>query len=146
MNSKFGPKQLLSAFGICAVFYFAAFYGLEHLRARKGPWQITFTAEAGPPAIVINHPKLGIQNVKLTFPSSDVSNHTTQTLVFNETRSVPFDVPFGQCIFFDPITLPGNVTLKIFGHEIQLLPRVLTIDLEEQTWKSDAVIPLYAKP
>jgi hypothetical protein len=39
-------------------------------------------------------------------------------------------------IFQDPTFLPGTVTMRLFGHQIELLPRVLTIDREEYPWHS----------
>ena len=144
VNSKFGLKHFLAGFALCAVFYLVSFHGIEHFRVRKGPWQITFTADAGAPAIAINQPKLGIRNVKLTFPGATATN-VMETIAFDTARPVPFDVPGGQCVFLDTISLPGNVTLQIRGHQIQLLPRTLTIDHREQPWKSDAVFPLPAK-
>jgi hypothetical protein len=51
-------------------------------------------------------------------------------------------VPFGQCVFQDAQTLPGTVVFELFGHEIQLLPRVLTIDRVEHPWHSGETITL----
>ena len=137
-------KQVILLFLVTISAYFIVFTLIEDRRAENGPWQITFTAEAGAPAIVIHQPKLGIQNVKLTFPGGAISTDTSQTIAFDTARETPFAVPFGQCVFLDTTSLPGNVTLQIHGHQIQLLPRVLTIDAKEQAWKSDAVIPLNA--
>ena len=142
MNSKFGLKHFFATFAVCAVFYFVAYHGVEHLRNRQGPWQVTFTAEAGTPALVINQPKLGIRNVKFTFPGGEISTNAPQTIAFDTARETPFAVPSGQCVFLDTTSLPGNVTLQIFGHEIQALPRVLTIDRQECAWQSDTTIPL----
>ena len=41
------------------------------------------------------------------------------------------NLPFGEMIFQDPTFLPGTVTMRQFGHEIELLPRVLIIDKKE---------------
>jgi hypothetical protein len=38
--------------------------------------------------------------------------------------------------------LPGTVTLRLFGHEIELLPRVLIIDRKEHPWKAGDTIRL----
>jgi hypothetical protein len=146
VNSNFGLKHFFATFGVCLVFYFATYFGIEHYRTRNGPWQIAFAADAGAPAIVINQPKLGIRNVKLTFPGAAASADAAQTLTFGQAREVPFAVPAGRCVFLDTTSLPGTVVLEIGGHQIQLLPRVLTIDTKEQPWKSDTVIPLPAKP
>lgn len=142
MNPKFGLKQLLAVFAGCAAFYFLTFYGIETLRTRKGPWQVTFTTAAGTPAIVINQPKLGIQNLRLEFTGETLPANFSETISFATARAVPFDVPFGQCVFLDTTALPGNTTLQMFGHEIQLLPRMLTIDRKEQPWQSGKTIPI----
>jgi len=143
VNSEFGLKHFFAVFALCAVFYLVSFYGIEHFRVRQGPWQITFSAGTGAPAIVINQPRLGIRNVKLIFPGA-TTTRATETIAFDYARAVPFNVPGGQCVFLDTISLPGNVTLQIHGHQIQLLPRALTLDHREQAWKSYAVIPLPA--
>ena len=44
----------------------------------------------------------------------------------------------------DTISLPGTVTFQMFGHEIELLPRVLTIDRQEYPWRPEATISLAA--
>jgi hypothetical protein len=141
VHQSFGLKHFLGAFVVCALVYFVAYSGIEHLRYRNGPWQITFTTATNAPAIVINQPALKIRNLKIIFPSATTTN-SDATLVFNQARPVPFDVPLGQCVFLDATTLPGTVALKIFDHEIQLLPRVLTIDGEEKSWHSDTTISL----
>jgi hypothetical protein len=43
-------------------------------------------------------------------------------------------------IFQDPTFLPGTVTIRLFGHVVEFLPRVLTIDKKEYPWQSGAVI------
>jgi hypothetical protein len=40
----------------------------------------------------------------------------------------------------DATSLPGTVAFELFGHEIQLLPRVLTIDNQERPWRSNEII------
>ena len=40
------------------------------------------------------------------------------------------------------MTLPGTATFELFGHEIQLLPRVLIIDRREYPWRPNATITL----
>src|SRR5258707_5489293 len=73
--------------------------------------------------------------------NSSGTNHqapvvTRQTLIFRQPRQVPYGVPFGKCIFMDMTFLPGTLTFQCFGHEIELLPRVLMIDHEEHQWSS----------
>jgi hypothetical protein len=42
--------------------------------------------------------------------------------------------------------LPGTVTLKLFGHEIQLIPRTLTINQVERPWQNGETVVLQAAP
>jgi hypothetical protein len=51
-------------------------------------------------------------------------------------------VPFGSVKFEDLTYLPGTVTLDLFGHEIELIPRTLFINREERPWQSNVVITL----
>ena len=137
-------KLLLGGISVAAA-YFILFYAVEHWRRHRGPWEITFASPSGTPTITINHKKLNIENVRLSFPGQSVATNLSETIRFNESRPVPFDVPFGQCVFLDNLTLPGNVTLHLYHHEIQLLPRVLTLDGQERAWQSDTVIPLKSR-
>src|SRR5262249_4558778 len=109
-------------------------------------WQVTFTnASTGQARIVINQPALQLSNVNVGF-SEKVSPLTNidSTLSFSQPRSVPYEVPFGRCVFMDTTFLPGTVTFQLFGHEIELLPRVLIIDHEEYPWHSNTNIALNA--
>jgi hypothetical protein len=63
-------------------------------------------------------------------------------MVFDQPQPVPFEVPFGQVIFEDTTFQPGTIVFKMFGHEIQLLPRVLTIDKLEYPWQSEKTVSL----
>jgi hypothetical protein len=54
--------------------------------------------------------------------------------VAGEARPVPFEVPFGSVIFFDTTVLPGTVTMRLFGHEIEFIPRTLIIDHTPYGW------------
>ena len=137
-------KHVLVAFGIALLVYLASYTAIEHRRNRTGPWQVTFTnVSATVPAILINQPALGITNVQLAFVGELNSTPiATVTLQFGEARGVPFDVPFGKCMFLDTTFLPGTVALSLFGHEVQLLPRVLTIDKVERAWRSGEAISL----
>lgn len=146
MNSERVWKHFLLAFLLALVGY-AVFYGaIEHRRTRKGPWEVTFTQDAGGvPSILANQPKLGITNVLIRFTGElPLTTNAVGTLVFSQPRQVPYDVPFGRCIFMDTTFLPGTVTFQLFGHEIELLPRVLIIDHAEHSWRSGAVITLPA--
>ncbi len=139
MNSDGILKHLARAFVMAFALYAAFFSCDQHLRLRKGPWQITFTGETnGHPVIIVNQPKLNIANVKIVF--------TGQTLA-PAPRTVLFDTPirpapFGKILFFDTTYLPGTVTFDLFGHEIELLPRTLVIDKKESPWQSNSTLSL----
>jgi len=134
--------QVILVLALVAVGYFCVFHFIERRRVAKGPWVVTFIAEGGDPAMVVNQPTLDIRDVRLVFAGERGATNTSQSLEFSEARSVPFAVPFGQCVFLDTLFLPGTVTFEMFGHQIQLLPRVLTIDHVEHAWRSHETIPL----
>jgi hypothetical protein len=161
-------RHFLLAFVLALIGYIAFYQGIEHRRTWKGPWQVAFRkVAADAPTIVINQPRLGVTNVQISFtgeipplanppgafamehsPSvtlpSPVTNtsSTSITLRFAQPQPVPYDVPFGSCIFMDTTFLPGTVTFRLFDHEIELLPRVLIIDHEEHSWQPNAAIAL----
>ena len=143
--------HLAIAFGIALVVYVVAYRAIEGRRTRNGPWEVTFTnSPDGHPKLVVNHPKLGLTNVELIFPDQIISTNSTVTnfpsrLEFRIPRPVPFPLPFGQCIFMDTTFLPGTLTVSMFGHEIEFLPRVIIIDHAEHPWKSGEEIVLDAK-
>jgi len=168
MSSDSPAKHFVLAFLIALVVYAVLYRVIEDRRKRTGPWEVTFTNSlSGAPAIVINQPKLAITNVQINFaedtmpgagvvealpfrqprPDSLVTNHPSpisapSTLVLNQPRPVPYDVPFGECVFMDATFLPGTVTFQLLGHQIELLPRALIIDQQEEPWKAQAVITL----
>jgi hypothetical protein len=146
MKSKPLWKPVLLVF-VASVVGYALVYGwIEHRRVRQGPWQITFTTTTnGAALLVINQPAVGITNVQIIFPgNSPALTNAAAVLTFADARVVPFDLPFGQCIFQDTTFLPGTVALNSYGHEIQLLPRVLTVDRVERPWRTGETITLEA--
>ena len=138
MKSERALKHFVLAFLLALVCYALFYFIIEHRRTRKGPWEITFTNSAGgAPTLIINQPKLSITNVQVAFPDQLAGPAAAfGTLKFDQARVVPYDVPFGKCIFLDTTFLPGTVTLQLYGHEIELLPRVLVIDHQEHPWLS----------
>jgi hypothetical protein len=130
----------LFALAIYAVFY----SGIEHRRVRKGPWQVTFTnTPASAPALLINQPFLCITNVQIIFPDDALSStNVGGSFTFAQPRQVPYPISFARCVFMDTTFLPGTLTLQAFGHEIELLPRVLVADLKEYAWRSGMAIEL----
>lgn len=143
-DMSFGGKsrRFLLALGLAVVAYGVCFALIHHRRTANGPWQVTFTGEAGVPILVVNQDKLGIAGARIVFPGQVAPTNAAQTIRFDQAKPVPFDLPFGRCVFLDPLFLPGTVALEAFGHELQLLPRVLTIDREERAWCSGETIVL----
>jgi hypothetical protein len=135
-------RQIFLVFLAVLTGYAVVFSLIQHQRAGKGPWLITFATETGEPTLVISQPTLDLREVKIVFSGQSVGTNLTQTVDFSEPRGVPFAIPFGECVFFDGRFLPGTLVFQMFGHEIQLLPRVLTIDKVERPWKSGEVIRL----
>jgi hypothetical protein len=136
-------KHFAIAFVLAVLVYVIAYSGIEHRRNRKGPWEITFTT--GPshqPALIVNQAWLGITNVHLLFSGQAIPSNLDRTITFRDPRPTPFDAPFGQCIFMDLTFLPGTLTFRMFGHEIELLPRVMILDHEEHRWRSGEVLDL----
>ena len=135
-------KHFALAFLIALTGYWIVYHFIENRRTRKGPWLVTFKNDPAP-SLVINQPGLRITNVQITFPGqSEIASNSPSTLDFAQPRQVPYDVPFGKCVFMDTTFLPGTVTFQLFGHELELLPRVLVIDLHEYPWTSGTNILL----
>jgi hypothetical protein len=142
MNLGGNARHFLIALGLALAAYGACFWLLQHRRVANGPWEVAFTSESGMPVLVVKQGALGIGEVRLVFPGQSAPAHARETVRFALARPVPFDLPFGECVFLDPLFLPGTVVLEAFGHQIQLMPRVLTIDRVERAWHSGETILL----
>jgi hypothetical protein len=131
-------KHLAICLLIAVVFYWAAFSWIEHRRAVKGPWEVTFrTDAAGTPALSILQTNLNVSET-IVFPGQTVQPaHFSRAVSFARP---PAALPFGELIYQDPTFLPGAVTMRLFGHQIELLPRVLSIDQKEHPWQPGAQI------
>lgn len=139
-------KQVIVVFGCVLVGYLVVFYFIEHQRRKDGPWQATFTQVDGLPALIVNHPKSHRTNITIAFVDAPVPTNLPQTVLFEHGRPAPFALPFGHCVFIDAMYVPGTAVCEIFGHQIQLMPRVLTIDKVERPWKSGEKILLTNQP
>jgi hypothetical protein len=140
-------KHLGIAFAATLTLYLIGFSWVEHRRTRLGPWAVTFVKEPGSaPLIQIDHTALQVTNVQIRFNTGTDAAPTNARVDFVAGREVPFPVPFGECVFMDPLFLPGTVTLELFGHRVQMLPRTLMIDGLEHGWKSDSIIDIHASP
>ena len=142
------------AFAIAITLY-VGFYSCDrHLRQHRGSWEITFAPGPAPERssgsisnsstrapsvgvlITINQPGLGITNQSILFSGAAVGNPpSTRTLLFESPDTLP-RLPFGSLVFHDLMYLPGTLTFDFFGHQVELLPRVLIIDKEEHPWQS----------
>lgn len=137
-------RHLVVPLAIAVVVYVIFYTAIEHRRTRKGPWEVIFTNDvSGAPALIINQPKLAITNVQIAFPGeTNPAAGRGAAFAFSQPREVPYDVPFGKCVFMDTTFLPGTIVFDLFGHEIQLIPRVLTVDKQEIPWRSNTTIPI----
>ena len=136
-------RRMAIALAMAVVIYAIGYFWIEHLRARHGPWRVTFTNDvARTPMLLINQPRLAITNFEIIFRGAILPTNAALEYTFDGPRPVPYQVPFGKCLFMDTTFLPGTIAFDLFGHEIQLLPRVLTIDKKEQAWQPNLTIAL----
>ncbi len=143
--NRFG-RDIAILFAVVLVLYIGAYHGVEHLRARKGPWTVGFGVnDMGQPLVEIRQPALGIQSVKLVFPEERAGQKDDGDLItFEAPQKTPYDVPYGRVIYEDLTFLPGAVTFDLFGHEIELLPRTLIVNRHEQSWTREATLTLWS--
>lgn len=144
-RSEWAGKHFLAAFAIALLIYGVAYFGIEHLRTRKGGWQVNFTSDAlGVPGIEVRQAQLAIQEVKLLFPEQRLSQtNLSQLFLFDRPHT---NVPFGKVVYFDTTFLPGSLVLDVFGHEIEFIPRALLVDHREIPWSSARTIVLSNAP
>ena len=133
MNLNVTPRTMALLFPVVLVAYLATFYGCERWRAHNGPWEVTFTTNAlGQPVMRAAQTSLHLSNVQIAFAGESFTN-APETVRFDRVLR---PVPFGKVIFEDLTALPGVITLDLFGHEIELLPRVLIVNKKEVSWQS----------
>jgi hypothetical protein len=130
-------------FGIALMLAVAIYVGVftvdQHLRSRRGPWEVTFTATpTGEPMLIINQPALGVRDVRIEVEGEKVE-HSTDSIRFDAPER---RVPYGRVKYEDLTYLPGVVTLELFGHEIELLPRVLYVNRKARSWVSGTNVTL----
>ena len=164
MNSGMTPRTITLVFLSVLALYFGSFHGLEYLRTYKGPWEVQFAANPGSaPVVSIRQSHLGVDEVKLVFHgesvplsaqpaapglAGDVPKATNATPALSPNGSVRFDAVekparFGEVIYEDLTFLPGVVTFNLFGHEIELMPRVLVVNKREIPWQSGTTVDLW---
>ena len=139
MQSDGFLKHLVMAFGLALVGY-GLLYGCDHhLRTRRGAWEFTFAASAqGEPTLTIDQPFLGISKVRIVI-KEETYEGATQRIRFDKPG---IELPFGKPMFYDTTYLPGSITMDLFGHEVEVLPRTLILNFKEKPWKSGEVISL----
>ena len=130
-------KHFVAAFVLALILYVVGFNWIESRRVKNGPWVVTFQNTGGQLELVINQNSEAIRDVRIQFHGAPLNTNLTETVQLTAGRKVPFDVPFGRCVFLDPLFLPGKAVLEIAGHEIQIMPRVLVIDGVEHQWKDE---------
>jgi hypothetical protein len=138
-------RQILAvSFGLALVFYVVSFWWIQHERTVKGPWEIVFAANArGSPSLQISHAKLNI-SAKLTFPDDHVARtNISERVVFREATT---NLPFGEILLQDELYLPGSVTVRVAGHQVEILPRVLIVDQKEIAWPAARELTIHKSP
>ncbi len=131
-------KHLAIAFGIALAIYIVSYYLIEHRRYVKGPWEVTFeTVSNNVPALTISQPTLNIAKVQVLFPGEALpTTNMPSQMTFVQPRQWPFPVPFGHIEFEDLTFLPGTVSFSLYGHEVELIPRVIIVDRHQYPWQS----------
>lgn len=133
----------LVAFGAVVLLVYAfTFYWIEHRRVAKGPWIVDFGYEGFAARLTVNQHSSGITNVQIVLRAIRPLTNAPAQVHFVTARNPPFAVPFGECVFQDLLFLPGTIVLRIGGHELQFLPRCLTIDRTEHPWRNGEIIHL----
>ncbi len=144
--SRANPKNLILFPLVGAVvLYFGGYFGVEHLRHRKGSWEVDFFTTNQAPAIRITQPHLGISNVVIVLADEPLaSDFTSSAMTFVDPRNTPYPAPFGRVIFEDLTFLPGTVTFDFNGHGVELIPRMLILNKRQLDWRSDQTLTLTA--
>ena len=134
------PKSIAAVFVVVVILYFAAFWGIERLRQQRGPWVVDFGSNAqGEPTLSVSQPATRVADVRLVVHGEKNTN-TPVTVRFDRVLR---PVPFGSVIYEDLTFLPGVVTFDLFGHEVELLPRVLVVNKQEVPWQQGATVDLW---
>jgi hypothetical protein len=134
------PKSVAIAFVVVALLYFAAFWSIERFRGRRGPWEVVFGSNAlGEATLTVTQTALGLSGVTLV-AHGDPATNGPGVVRFDRVQQ---PVPFGRVIYEDLTFLPGVVTFDLFGHEVELLPRVLIVNKQELPWTSGATVDLW---
>jgi hypothetical protein len=136
-------RSIAITFVVALLFYVLAYGWLTRRQTTRGPWEVAFTTNAaGFAQLAITQPALGISNIHVTLSGERPDATNTLGTVRFENPKMP--VPFGRMIFDDLMFLPGTVTLDVFGHEVELLPRTLVLNRKAVGWTNGAAHVLEA--
>lgn len=143
MNENNSKDSFLRHAGIaflCALAVYAIFFACDtRMRSRRGPWQVEFSATTNnEPLLIINQSALGIQNIRVRLEGEIATNKGS----FQFDVPTKMNVPYGRVRFHDLTYLPGTVTLDLFGHEIEMLPRALFLNTKEIAWQNNTTFTL----
>lgn len=140
-------KKAAIGFLVVLGIYLVLFYGIEHSRMRKGPWEVEFQAEGGVPVLVIRQGHLGVEEARLSFPGGKLpEGFAPSREIFDRPMEVPFETGFAKVFYEDLTFLPGVVTLHVYGHELEMLPRTFFVDRKEHPWQARMDFTLEAVP
>lgn len=140
MKTTFPWKQTLVLFIAVLLAYLAVFRTIEWLRHRKGSWEVHFVTDPeGRPSLEVRQKHLNIAT-RIRLPDEQSKPNLSEVVTFDRPHK---PVPFGKVIYEDLTFLPGVVTFDLFGHEVELLPRVLYADKDEIKW-TEAQIELWS--
>jgi hypothetical protein len=133
MRSEGILKHVGVALLIAVVFYFVTYTWIEHRRVVHGPWEIRFSSDtAGVPSLSISETELNISKT-VRFTGGKTKPNISKSVEF---RLETPELPFGEIVFQDPTFLPGTLSMHLFDHKVELVPRVLFIDGKEYPWNS----------
>lgn len=144
MKSNLTGKAVWVWFGVVLILYGVVFQGIEYWRHKEGPWVVDFLADArGQPSLLVQEKRLGIANLRITFAEETAP----QSALTNLPQRVIFDaplkaIPFGKRLHEDLTALPGVETFDMFGHFVELAPKVLTLNQERRPWLSNTNLVL----
>ena len=130
-------RTVIGLFVATLFFYITVYGGCMAYRRQGGPWAITQDkAPDGTPIIRIEHHRiLSNAPVTLRFPGEVApARFTNHPLLRIYSQPNTNALPYGPVVFLDTTFLPGNVTLYVFGHLVEMIPRTLFIDGKDVGW------------
>ncbi len=135
-------KHVGIAFALAVAGYVLLYSCDSRLRTQKGPWTVDFqTTTNQEPLLVINQPALGNEKVRILLAVETAPNRQ-DGVRFEHPAALP--TPYGRVRFHDLTYLPGTITLDLFGHEVEMLPRALFLNTREVAWSNHSTHVLLA--